>query len=374
MSNPKKNESKQDYLKRCTAAGVKQGKDQRSAYAACNAVWDSQNNALLTVTTPVSLTEAQVELAAGEKEKVRGFLITAKTAKPVNRGYYTFAIDVAGIRTEAKMPILRQHDPSRVVGYGQAFKDGEVLYVEGEFSRVTSDGLEVVKLADEGFPWQASVGIWPDEYKILESKKEKETVNGYEVEGPAVIYKKSHVREVSFVALGADPDTAAIALSEDLDVGVETNERSQFMNKEQLQKEHPELFEAITKEAMQSGRNEERQRVVLLLEAGADPAATLAAVRDGQSTADAFKAFFEAEKKKRADGLKDLENNATPPQGQEAPQEPGAEDDTPADKKLARLASQLAAKEKISISAAMNRVLAEDKELARAYREQMASV
>ncbi|HBA84930.1 MAG TPA: hypothetical protein DCZ95_12620 [Verrucomicrobia bacterium] len=367
MSSPKKNEAKQDYLKRCTDAGVKDGKDKRGAFAACNAVWDSQHNAALTVTVPVELTAMPaVKLADGSEESPRGFLITAKTGKPVQRGYYALAIDMAGIRTEPKMPILRQHEAERVVGFGQAYKDGDNLYIEGEFSRVTKDALEVLQLADEGFPWQASVGIWPDQYKILESEKETETVNGYEVRGPAVIYQKSHVRETSFVALGADPDTAAIALSEDLDHGVETIERSQSMDKEQLKKEHPELFEAITSEAFQLGQTTERGRVVELLEAGADPAATLTAVKEGTGTAEAFKAFYAAEKQKRADGLRELANQATPPQGSEQPAMPSGEET--ADRKVARMASAMAKEKKIGISEAIHRVLAGDKKLAAEYQ------
>ena len=366
MTKPKKNEAKQDYLKRCTDAGVKKGKNKRDAYAACNAIWDSRKNAL-ALTAPVTLTAFDAELA-GAEDKPRGFLITAKSGKPINRGYYNFAIDMAGIRTEPKMPILRQHEPGAVVGHGQAYKDGDNLYVEGEFSRVTKDGLEVVQLADEGFPWQASVGIWPDQYKILDSEKEVETVNGYEVKGPAIIYQKSHVREVSFVALGADPDTAAIALSEDLDVGVDQHERSKFMNKEQLKTEHPELFEAITQEAYQLGQTEERARVTEILEADADPAATLDAVKKGTSSGDAFKLFFAAERKKRADALADLAAQATPPQGTEPPAAPQELDNESADKKIARLAGDLHRKEKISIATAISRVLSENPELAKAYK------
>ena len=366
MANPTKSEAKQDYLKRCTDAGVKSGKDRRSAFAACNAVWDSKKSSVLSVTAPVSITALSAEqMAAGGDDARRGFLITAKTGKPIQRGYYALAIDMAGVRTDPKMPILHEHERDRVVGFGQAYKDGDNLYIEGEFSKVTKDAIEVLQLADEGFPWQASVGIWPDQYKILEDKKQAETVNGYEVRGPAVIYQKSHVREVSFVTLGADPDTAAIALSEDLDPGVEPIERSQSMDREQLKKEHPELFEEITSESYQLGQTSERSRVVELLEAGADAAVTLTAIKEGTATGDAFKTFYAAEKQKLADGLARLKQQATAPQGSEPPAEPQGEQS--ADKKVASLAAAMSREKKIPIGQAIKAVLAADAKLAAEY-------
>jgi len=366
MNDPKKNEAKQDYLKRCTDAAVKAGKDRRGAFAACNAVWDSKHNASLAVTVPVSITALSAEqLAAGGDDARRGFLITAKTGKPVQRGYYVLAIDMAGVRTDPKMPILHEHERDRVVGFGQAYKDGDNLFIEGEFSKVTKDALEVLQLADEGFPWQASVGIWPDQYKILESKKEVETVNGYEVRGPAIVYQKSHVREVSFVALGADPDTAAIALSEDLDPGVEITQRSEPMDKEQLKKEHPELFEAITSEAFQLGQTTERGRVVELLEAGADPVATLTAVKEGTGAAEAFKAFYAAEKQKRADGLQNLAALAPASQGSEPPAEPAPQS---GDAALMAAARKFAAENGLSLEKALDQVKVSRPDLVRSWK------
>ncbi len=211
-TSPGKNEAKTDFLKRCTDVEVAGGNSRREGFAACNAVWDGARKRKMALSVPVAITKAQgEELAAGGGGQ-RGFLITAKTGNPVQREYYTLAIDMAGIRTDPKMPVLRQHEPLRIVGHGQAYKDGNNLYIEGEFSKATKDAAEVLRLADEGYPWQASVGIYPDEYKTLGPGK-IETVNGFEVKGPAIIFKRSHVREVSFVALGADPDTAGIAFS-----------------------------------------------------------------------------------------------------------------------------------------------------------------
>lgn len=368
MTQPRKNESRQDFLKRCTSTAVsKEGKDQRQAYAACNAVWDGKKNGVMSVTVPVQLSEVNSELAAGGK--ARGFLITAKSGKPIDRGYYKFAIDMSGVRFENKMPILRQHDPLRVVGFGQGFKDGDSLFVEGEFSSVTSDGAEVLKLADEGYPWQASIGIWPDKYKVLQDEKESETVNGYEVKGPAIIYQKSHVREVSFVALGADPDTAAIALSDDADDDItELNERKSIMDKDQLKKEHPELFAAITQEGYQLGQADERQRVAEILDAGADQDVTLTAIKDGTAAGDAYKVFFAAEKQKRVRGLEELANQATPPQGATPPETPAAASTESADKQVSRLARAMAKEHKIGIADAISRVLSENADLAAKYK------
>ena len=58
MPVPKKNEGKQDFLKRCTADLVDNGGDKnRVAFAKCNSVWDQEKGeASLTLSAPVEMT------------------------------------------------------------------------------------------------------------------------------------------------------------------------------------------------------------------------------------------------------------------------------------------------------------------------------
>ncbi len=61
MPKPKKGESKQDYLGRCTQALIeKEGKEPDQAFATCNAYWDdskSQRSAM-NLTAPLVLAPA----------------------------------------------------------------------------------------------------------------------------------------------------------------------------------------------------------------------------------------------------------------------------------------------------------------------------
>jgi hypothetical protein len=47
------------------------------------------------------------------------------------------------------------------------------------------DGQEVLELAEQGFPWQASVGIWQVKIRSLKNEKESAVGNGQEISGPA---------------------------------------------------------------------------------------------------------------------------------------------------------------------------------------------
>jgi len=214
MPTPRKNEAKQDYLKRCTEALIqKENRSPEQAYKLCNVNWDNAKGqkSALSFTAPI-------ELTASEEGGQRGrFLITAYTGKVVQRFWSKLVIVVKGIQANGKMPILREHFRDRVVGWSvKSWADGN-FYIMGEFSESAKDGQEVRALAEEGFPWQASIGVWPVKVKVLDSEKEEESVNGLKVTGPAEIWLESEVREVSFVAIGADSDTAAIAKTESED-------------------------------------------------------------------------------------------------------------------------------------------------------------
>lgn len=211
MPTPKSNESKQDFLVRCTRELVGGGQKPEKAYAMCNRDWDrgESQRCVERFAVPVSLDRG--EDAEGEENF---FLITAYTGAIVEKWWGGLAFDVKGMHAKEKFPVLREHMRDRVVGHStKSWRDKDNFLVRGEFSSATLDGAEVKALAAEGFPWQASVSVWPEEIVILETDKEEMKVNGRTIKGPAEIWTKSFVGEVSFVALGADSDTAAIGFS-----------------------------------------------------------------------------------------------------------------------------------------------------------------
>jgi len=111
---PKRNESKQDFLKRCTQAAMAGGNDQQAAFASCNLDWDMSKNTRSGVTL-----SAPVELAKGKTDdEARPFMITAYTGAAIQRYWGKLVFDLAGMQAKKKIPVLREHYRDRVVGFG----------------------------------------------------------------------------------------------------------------------------------------------------------------------------------------------------------------------------------------------------------------
>jgi capsid assembly protease len=117
-----------------------------------------------------------------------------------------------------------------------------------------------------------------------------------------------------------------------------TSERRQrFMDLKTLQENHADLYaqviamgveqgkkeaEAGVAEARQTGAATECTRILSLLDAGADPKVTRQAIENGMTAGEAYKAFFEAEKAKKADALAGMAAGATKPVGHQIPSNP----------------------------------------------------
>ena len=145
----------------------------------------------------------------------------AYTGAPMKPGGWTQAepvvVDLAGMALpkSGRLPLHRDHDTSQVVGHSESISaDGGQLNVTGVISATNAHATEVVGSSKNGFPWQASIGAkitaTPEFVQAGQSKR----VNGRNVKGPIYIARKSRLREVSFVSLGADGDTSAVAASD----------------------------------------------------------------------------------------------------------------------------------------------------------------
>ncbi len=229
-------ESKQDFLKKCVGVKTQNGTDEVEAMAACAEEWNAANLQALVDNNEIRLS-GTVELSAGkEQDAARRFSMLAYTGKLIDWGWWgRFIIDLQGMRpAKETMPALRQHDVNRVVGtIDKAETSGSGFCVAGKFSQATRDAKEVLALADEGFPWQSSIGVRAK--KILEVAADSTyEINGREVEGPCEVWLESEVFEVSFVPFGADSETAAIAMQKHLAAGREaTKEQTQEQKQEE---------------------------------------------------------------------------------------------------------------------------------------------
>lgn len=118
------------------------------------------------------------------------------------------AFDLAGLTASAPMPLLLQHDAAGVIGViDEVANDGASLRIAGHlFTGIEPEADKVAALADAGMPWQLSVGIYPD---AIDEVQAGAVVNGQVVARRAHVFRRSRVREASFVAIGADGSTHA---------------------------------------------------------------------------------------------------------------------------------------------------------------------
>jgi len=275
--------------------------------------------------------DAPVQLAKDDGTG-NSFVIEAYTGEEVERWWGKLVIEVDGIRAKKQIPILLNHNSSKIVGYSKETYKDESFFVSGKFSEVTEEAQKVKGLAIEGFPWQASIGVRP--IKILSIEKDgKMRVNGKNLKGPAEIWLESEVFETSFVPLGADSNTSVTTFSkfeeqaapEGAEHKPHKEEEIMKFTLENLKKEAPELLAQIQTDAkaaghdegLQAGIDQERARVTELMAIeDADAAAQAKAIAYGFDVDAAYKLFFEAEKAKRAEDLKSLENGTPESVGQ----------------------------------------------------------
>lgn len=124
---------------------------------------------------------------------------------------YSVVVDMATTQFAATMPLLADHDHAQIIGIVSDSKSNGVnLTVAGTlFSDMPGSRAEqIAQLALRGMPFQMSIGLYAyDELYI--STGNSETINGQEFQGPVTVLQNGKVREVSVVALGADPNTDA---------------------------------------------------------------------------------------------------------------------------------------------------------------------
>ena len=146
----------------------------------------------------------------GESPKLRTFSMLAYNGGVMRFWGESIVVDLASMKVSTKpRPILRDHNPSMVVGHTETINRGTAnLRVSGIMSGANMATDELVKSSDNGVPWQASIGIDVGKYVFVEAGA-KTTVNGREFSGPLYVAKNSTLKEVSFVALGADDNTTA---------------------------------------------------------------------------------------------------------------------------------------------------------------------
>ena len=151
-----------------------------------------------------------IRLSAGDGDSpgvARRFQMSAYTGDQVAGAFGPEIVDVAGMdMPTGPIPILLSHDRDKRVGYSESVDvDGGQINIQG---RMLTADHGITQDADEGFPFQSSIG-----FRVLEVDRVEEgdarDVNGREFSGPGTVITKSRLLESSFVPLGADGATSA---------------------------------------------------------------------------------------------------------------------------------------------------------------------
>ncbi len=248
------------------------------------------------------LEEDALQLAAAGDGKA-AFTMVANSGKPILGHWYwgNLGIDLSGVKCSKRMPALVDHDPGQRVGFttGTELSD-RGLVVSGQFLARSDLAQQVRAESQDGFPWQASVHLRPNKIERIPDGAEIE-LNGYPLKGPATVFRTSECREVSFTALGADPETSASALSAgtepaELEANLLTSETMTTKTEPAAQPPAVPDLAAARAESSAAALTAERNRVTAILAAAGPDHAELAQklIADGTAIEPAVLAINQA--------------------------------------------------------------------------------
>lgn len=187
-------------------------------------------------------------------DEIRVFKMEAYTGAVFDVGFGPAVIDIGSlIAPDAGVPILRQHNFELFVGRSSRIERTTTLLVEGLLFSGVDEAEEVAAISDQGGMWQASVGISID-FEGMEDVADGESVvvNGKNMQGPFLLLRSATLNEVSFVPLGADKHTSAVALADDDSQQMEApvaNQKQDGPSLEDEQKRVAELSAAFAEDA-----------------------------------------------------------------------------------------------------------------------------
>lgn len=118
---------------------------------------------------------------------------------------YPVVVDLTGISAaRERLPILRDHDTSKVVGHTTEVVVGKSgITIHGVISGANEHSAEVTAASQNGFAWGASIGAQPTQMDFVD-EGQTVGVNGQEFTGPMYVARRAVLSEVSVTAIGAD--------------------------------------------------------------------------------------------------------------------------------------------------------------------------
>lgn len=149
--------------------------------------------------------------ADGSRQKPKKFGGTAYSGGILYANLpFPTVVDIEGMDTSNAAVSLLDHNPSARVGHITAVDKGanRKVKITGEISASGEAAQMVASDAQSGFPWQFSIA-GPITKQEFVKAGDKVTVNGRSFTGPIIVARQMLLREVSFVAIGADASTSA---------------------------------------------------------------------------------------------------------------------------------------------------------------------
>lgn len=157
------------------------------------------------------------EFKKDENDGTCRFRMLGYSGKPMRTPYGKIVINLAKMTPRSAVtPAFQHHDRRLIVGHSDKLEIGDSVTMQGIVSGTGEAAKEVMETSAKGFPWQASVGVDIFEYSDLKEGA-KRKVNGMDIEGPALILEQTELTEISFVPLGMDQNTNAVAFSQDME-------------------------------------------------------------------------------------------------------------------------------------------------------------
>ena len=147
-----------------------------------------------------------IEAAGGARPKIVGTAYSGgKMSLPGWKN--PVVVDLSGMELPESVPLLANHEnrTSSRIGMVSASVKNNVLEISGEIISDSSEAADIVAQSKAGADWQLSIGADVKECELVRGKRE---VNGQVVDGPFYHVRKSSLREVSVVAVGADAHTS----------------------------------------------------------------------------------------------------------------------------------------------------------------------
>ncbi len=164
----------------------------------------------LTLLADINI-EAAAATGADGRTGPRKFHMDADTGGALVLAGWRFpvVVDLDGLSIRGGAKVYLDHNRTARVGHLDAVNIlGGRLRVTGVVSSTSPAAREVVADADNGYPWQASIGAGVQQVEFIGEGKTV-TVNGKEFAGPLNVARRSSLSEVSFVGNGADDQTSA---------------------------------------------------------------------------------------------------------------------------------------------------------------------